>query len=62
MEKIEQIFTFINKKTEELEKTESSTYLESVLTTLKGILDGKYELPFRRQRRKKCVKQFSFLY
>lgn len=63
MEKIEQIFTFINKKTEELEKTESSTYLESVLTTLKGILDGKYELPFEAATKEEMRKaiQLSIL-
>ncbi|MFC5558303.1 class I SAM-dependent methyltransferase [Ureibacillus thermophilus] len=45
MEKMEQIFTFIDHKAEEIEKSGKSTYLEAVLATLRGILDGDYPFP-----------------
>ncbi|MFC5542398.1 class I SAM-dependent methyltransferase [Ureibacillus suwonensis] len=45
MERIEQIFAFINKKAEEFERSSKSTYLEGVLTTLRGVLDGEFQFP-----------------
>ncbi|MED3662549.1 class I SAM-dependent methyltransferase [Ureibacillus sp. FSL K6-8385] len=44
MEKIEQIFNFIDKSAEKHEQSDS-TYLDGVLATLSGILDGKDSLP-----------------
>ncbi len=43
MEKLEQIFAFINEKAEHYEQTNNLTYLESVLNTLEDVLDHKNE-------------------
>lgn len=44
MEKIEKIFNFINAKAEAFEQT-GSTYLDGVLKTLSGMIDGNEQLP-----------------
>lgn len=56
MEKFEQIFNFINKQAEEFEQSESSTYLEGILTTLSGIIDGKYSLPVKEATKEEMRK------
>ncbi len=43
MEKLEQIFSFINEKSEQYEQNSEFTYLEGVLNTLEDVLDEKIE-------------------
>ncbi|NLY78678.1 MAG: class I SAM-dependent methyltransferase [Lysinibacillus sp.] len=55
MEKFEQLFNFINKQAEEYEKSQS-TYLEGVLDTLSGIIDGEYVLPVKEATKEEMRK------
>lgn len=47
MDKLEQIFSFINETSEKYEKNSDYTYLEGVLNTLEDILDGKIDWKFK---------------
>ncbi|KGR77512.1 class I SAM-dependent methyltransferase [Ureibacillus manganicus] len=47
MEKLEQIFSFINEKSEQYEQKNESTYLEGVLLTLEDVLDEKIDWTFK---------------
>lgn len=55
MENFEQLFNFINKQAEEYEKSQS-TYLEGVLDTLSGIIDGEYVLPVKEATKEEMRK------